>query len=295
MDEEQKKKIAMFRFGVIADLVGRKDLERGEREAIIRELAGKQWEIPFSGRSSVSRSTIREWLRRYQRSGQKLESLFPKDRQDEGRSRSIDAETELALVSLRRELKRASLPVLLRVARKRKILPPDFTASPQSVYRMFRRHGLHRERISPQDRRRFEAELPNDLWQADRMHGPRVISGGKLRKTFLFACIDDHSRLITAAKFYLRENIACFIDCLMLALQSRGLPRKLYVDYPEEKQMPKFDGNLFPHKQIALQTCKHSVYRCGAAGHTRIGVLRDEVWEDSGGVRKAARGRAGAR
>ena len=40
---------------------------------------------------------------------------------------------------------------------------------------------------------------------------------------------------------------------------------------------------------------KHSVYRCGAAGHTRIGVLRDEVWEDSGGVRKAARGRAGAR
>ena len=254
MDEEQKKKIAMFRFGVIADLVGRKDLERGEREAIIRELAGKQWEIPFSGRSSVSRSTIREWLRRYQRSGQKLESLFPKDRQDEGRSRSIDAETELALVSLRRELKRASLPVLLRVARKRKILPPDFTASPQSVYRMFRRHGLHRERISPQDRRRFEAELPNDLWQADCMHGPRVISGGKLRKTFLFACIDDHSRLITAAKFYLRENIACFIDCLMLALQSRGLPRKLYVDYPERNEMPKFAGNSLPCKHIALQT-----------------------------------------
>ena len=25
-------------------------------------------------------------------------------------------------------------------------------------------------------------------------------------------------------------------------------------DYPEEKQMPKFDGNLFPPKQIALQT-----------------------------------------
>ena len=119
---------------------------------------------------------------------------------------------------------------------------------------MFRRHGLHRERISPQDRRRFEAELPNDLWQADCMHGPRVISGGKLRKTFLFACIDDHSRLITAAKFYLRENIACFIDCLMLALQSRGLPRKLYVDYPERNEMPKFEGNLLVYKQLALQT-----------------------------------------
>ena len=42
MDEEQKKKIALFRFGVIADLVGRKKLERGEREAIIRDLARKE-------------------------------------------------------------------------------------------------------------------------------------------------------------------------------------------------------------------------------------------------------------
>ena len=52
------------------------------------------------------------------------------------------------------------------------------------------------------------------------------------------------------------------------------------------------------HEVLPSDPCqerKHSVYRCGAAGHTRIGVLRDEVWEDSGGVRKAARGRAGAR
>ena len=40
---------------------------------------------------------------------------------------------------------------------------------------------------------------------------------------------------------------------------------------------------------------KHSVYWCGAAGHTRIGMLRDEGWEDSGGVRTAVRRRAGAR
>jgi len=31
MELEQKKKIAMFRFGVIAELVGRRDLQRGER------------------------------------------------------------------------------------------------------------------------------------------------------------------------------------------------------------------------------------------------------------------------
>ena len=54
-------------------------------------------------------------------------------------------------------------------------------------------------------------------------------------------------------------------------------------------------GKTFLALELAVAVGKHSVYRCGAAGHTRIGVLRDEVWEDSGGVRKAARGRAGAR
>ena len=32
------------------------------------------------------------------------------------------------------------------------------------------------------------------------------------------------------------------------------MPNSAFCDYPEEKQMPKFDGNLLPHKQIALQT-----------------------------------------
>jgi hypothetical protein len=51
-----------------------------------------------------------------------------------------------------------------------------------------------------------------------------------MRKTYLFAVIDDHSRLIAHAQFYLRENIECYRDCLIQALEKRGLPRKLYLD-----------------------------------------------------------------
>ena len=40
---------------------------------------------------------------------------------------------------------------------------------------------------------------------------------------------------------------------------------------------------------------KYSVYRCGSSGHNRNGVLRNEVWEDSGEVRMGARRHAGAR
>ncbi len=34
MDQEQKDQIALFRFGVISELIGRRDLRRGERESL---------------------------------------------------------------------------------------------------------------------------------------------------------------------------------------------------------------------------------------------------------------------
>ena len=49
------------------------------------------------------------------------------------------------------------------------------------------------------------------------------------------------------------------------------------------------------HPRVAPADGKHSVDRCGTAGHSRSGVLKDERWEGSGGVREAARRRAGAR
>lgn len=230
MKEAHKRAIAMFRFGVISELVGRRDVQRGERERIIGELSEKQWEIPQSGRSSIGRSTIKEWLKRYEESGRKLESLFPKERSDAGSSRSMDSETELALVNLKREHPRDSLPVILLKARDQRILPVDFKVSVQSIYRIFKRHGVDRLEPVRKDRRRFEVEFPNELWQSDCMHGPKVMVEGKLQKTYLFSIIDDHSRLIPHAQFYPRENIDSYQDCLIQGLQKRGLPRKLYVD-----------------------------------------------------------------
>ena len=231
MDEELREQIALFRFAVITPLVSQRHLGRGEREALIRQITESEWEIPGSQRSRVARSTVLKWLAGYLRSGQNIESLKPKRRRDVGSSRSIDSETEAALLALKRELPEASLPVLLKVARERNIIDWHFSASRQSVYRLLQRHGLHRlSTAAVVDRRRFEAELPNDLWQSDCMHGPRVIVEGKLRKSFLFAIIDDHSRLIPHAQFYLRENIDSFRDCLIRAMAKRGLPRRLYVD-----------------------------------------------------------------
>ncbi len=230
MDKELRDQIALFRFGLISPLVSRKGMSRGEQEARIKEITARTWEIPGSPRSSIARSTVLRWLFLYKRSGERLESLSPQPRKDRGASRSLGEEIEAAFLALRRENQAVSLPVLVKFARTRGILTADKAPSKDSLYRLFKRHGLDKDTRLPEDRRRFETELVNDMWQSDCMHGPRVIHEDKLHKAYLFAVIDDHSRLITYARFYLSENLDCYRDCLIHAMEIRGLPRRLYVD-----------------------------------------------------------------
>jgi type II secretory pathway predicted ATPase ExeA len=112
----------------------------------------------------------------------------------------------------------------------RDVVPAQFRVSKATLYRFFKRQGLDEDSSPPVDRRRFEAELPNDIWQSDAMHAAKVLVDGKLRKTYLFAFIDDMSRFIPHAQFYLNEGVESYTDAVRQALAKRGLPRKLYVD-----------------------------------------------------------------
>jgi putative transposase len=231
MEEEKKLKVATFRFGVISDFVVSHQLDRGEREKLLREKAERQWVIPYSRRTRISVSTIALWIRSYLRSGWKLESLYPQGRGDRGRSRVLDEEAGQMLVRLRREMPRAPVRVLIEELRSRKLIDPWVRVCSTTVYRFLKAQGLWEVAQGiPKDRRRFEAELPNDLWQSDMMYGPMVRVEGRQRRTFLFAFLDDMSRLIPHAQFYLSERLESYLDCLRQALLRRGLPRKLYVD-----------------------------------------------------------------
>jgi putative transposase len=231
MEEEKKREIATFRFGVISDFVVSHELERGDREKLLLEKTNRQWAIPYSRRTRISRSTLLGWIRRYERSGRKLESLYPQGRGDIGRSRVLDEEVAQMLIRLCKELPRVSVRVLIEELRDRKVIDPWARLSPTTVYRFLKTQGLFDPpQEIPKDRRRFEAELPIDLWQSDMMHGPMVRVEGRQRKTFLFAFLDDMSRLIPHAQFYLTEGLENYLDCLRQALLRRGLPRRLYVD-----------------------------------------------------------------
>jgi len=229
--KDQKKQVAVFRFGVISDFVTRNRFERGERERLLKDKCAQSWQIPFSNRTRLARATILRWIRLYQKSGQRLESLLPRERNDKGGSRVIDEDTGGALIRLKQEMPGVTVPALLEQMERRGLISPGTRLAPSTVYRFLHSHKLMtRGTAPPVDRRRFEAELPNDLWQSDAMHGPMLKVEGKNKKTYLFAFIDDMSRIIPHAEFYTSERLHSYLDALRQALLKRGLPRKLYVD-----------------------------------------------------------------
>lgn len=230
MDEESREQIALFRFSVINDLVGGVRLQRGELERLIRDKSQRRWYIPGSNRTRISASTIRRWIRLYEESGRKLDSLRPRKRSDRGRSRAIDEETVLALIRLRGQMPRMPVKDLIREMKERGLITPGVTVSPSTAYRVLKQADIAIPRARPVDRRRYEAEHPNDIWQADVLHGPSVLIKDRKRKTYLIAFLDDHSRLIPHAQFYPSERLECFLDALRQALLTRGLCRRLYVD-----------------------------------------------------------------
>ena len=54
--------------------------------------------------------------------------------------------------------------------------------------------------------------------------------GGGKRQAFLYAVLDDASRLIPHAQFYPTEGLDALLDCLRQAVSARGIPLRLYVD-----------------------------------------------------------------
>ncbi len=231
MTEDEKMQVAVFRFGVISDFVTAIAMSRAEKRRLMREKCARKWQIPFSEKTRISQGTIHRWCRVYRNSGGDLKSLYPKDRSDQGKARAMDEETCLSLIEARRKMPALTVPQLIEQMNGQNRVTPGIMLNNSSVYRFLHQQDLMAPQMkNPVDRRKFEAELPNDLWQSDVMHGPKIDVDGKMRKTYLIAIIDDHSRMIVHARFYLSEKLSFYLEAFENAIATRGLPRKLYVD-----------------------------------------------------------------
>lgn len=231
MDEDLREKIALFRYGVIAELVGRTPAPR-EKEKLLCAIAAKEWTVPGSQRSCIGRTTVRDWIVLYQTHG--FEGLKPGPRADAGQSRAIAEQVQELLLKLRAERPDASIDSLIRAVQLSGRFAPDLRLSRSSVHRFFAAQAAPEKEASTAEPDALAFTFPhvNDLWTSDVMHGPRLLVPGRRDggKTYLYGFLDDASRMVPFAAFYLVENAACFQDALKQALLRRGLPRRLYCD-----------------------------------------------------------------
>ena len=80
-DEKLREAVALFRYGLIADLAHLPRGARGIGEKLKEKAAGT-YAIPGTHRTRVAAETIRKWLVTYRYGG--FEALYPKRRSDLG-------------------------------------------------------------------------------------------------------------------------------------------------------------------------------------------------------------------
>ncbi len=226
--DAKAEKLALFRYGLVAPLV-LETLPRGELTRRAQEVAARHYDIPDSKRISVSVDTLLDWAHRYRTGG--FEALAPKPRQDRGQSRALSPQLADLIERLKRENPHRTGTTLLReLALSSGGNSPGVSAS--TLYRFLKQHGLtERQLLVPPAHKKFEAQISNQIWQADMLFGPYVQrpGGGKMQ-AFLHATLDDASRLIPHAQFYPSQGLDACLDCLRQAIAARGLPVRLYID-----------------------------------------------------------------
>ena len=243
--DDLRQEIALFRYGVIVDLVHLPVGAPGTG-ALMRAKAERSYTIPGTDRTRVAANTIRGWVKLYRCGG--FDALYPRPRTDRGQPRRLAPEVAERLVALKTENRACSVRAIIKMARDEGI---EAALAPSTVHRLLAREGLF-DKTRPNDgadRRRFAYREAGELWMSDVMHGPKVRHGRSRRKTYLIAFIDDATRVVPFAAFAMSENTSAFLPVLRNALIRRGLPQRLYVD----------NGSAYRSRHLALVCAKLGV------------------------------------
>jgi putative transposase len=215
---ERARAIGLFRYQLIREAADAAHSTK-ERGKLVRELAAREHTDPFGRRVRISRQTLDRWIRDWRAGG--FDALVPSPRQCT--PRTPGEVLELA-VALRRENPERSAAAIRRILRTQLGWAPD----ERTLQRNFHQLGLTCGTAggSAPVFGRFDAAAPNDMWIGDALHGCRI--GG--RKTYLFAFIDDHSRLLPGYRWGYAEDTVRLAAALRPARASRGVPNVVYVD-----------------------------------------------------------------
>jgi transposase InsO family protein len=175
----------------------------------------------------VHRSWLYKLLRRYRAQGEA--GLVARSRRPQRSPRALPLELAEEIVRLRTALlaeglDAGALTIQWHLARTRGAAP-----SPSSIIRLLRRRGL----VAAEPRKRprssfirFQASLPNELWQSDATHWS-LADGSSVE---ILNTIDDHSRMLVGAVPFRTLKAADAVAALHQSAARVGYPAALLTD-----------------------------------------------------------------
>jgi len=230
-DLDPRMQLALFRYEVIAAYLAA-DPPRGQRRTLLKHLADRTWRDPWGTERRFSDETLRTWVRRYRKGG--LQALMDKPHPLRG-VQSLTPEQVTLLCDLKREVPARSLDRIIKIVEDMKLIEPGLLRR-STLHRVLKAHDLSKRfnRVpDAQDLDRFEAAFPNALWQSDLLVGPWLPDPerpGKVRRAYLFAFIDDHSRLLLYGRFFFKGDLPALELVFRQSLRKWGKPARVYYD-----------------------------------------------------------------
>jgi putative transposase len=223
---KKDEKWAVFWCGLLHPVLF-EEIDAAETNQYLKGLAQKEVIFPDGREGKPSLSTLRRKLNRYRQKG--FTALARQGRADRGKARSVPDDVLAFAAELKREQPRRSHKTINRFLKERF----GVTVPKSTLYRHLRAAGATRLKlgiVKKPVRKRWTRAHTHDLWVGDFEEGPYVLVDGEAAATHLSGFIDCHSRYVTEARYYLRQNLDVLIDSLLRAFAVHGAPKQLYLD-----------------------------------------------------------------
>jgi transposase InsO family protein len=175
----------------------------------------------------VSRRWVQVLVARYLAGGRA--AFEPRSRRPHTSPRRTSQAVEDAIVALRKDLAEAGHDAGAETIAWHLRQQAGCSPSVATIWRILSRRGF----VTPQPHkrprsswRRFQAGLPNELWQADITHWP--LAGGSDAE--ILNIVDDHSRLLTGSTARAVFKAGDIVADLHTAMARHGRPERMLTD-----------------------------------------------------------------
>jgi transposase InsO family protein len=183
----------------------------------------------------VSRRWVQTLVARYLAEGEV--AFEPRSRRPHANPRRTSEQVEDAIVASRKQLAEAGHDAGAETIAFHLRQQPDqqwgAVPSVATIWRVLSRRGF----VTPQPHkrprsswRRFEAELPNECWQADITHWQLIDCHGIESEVEILDIVDDHSRLLTGSTARRVFKAGDIVAGLHAAMARYGRPERLLTD-----------------------------------------------------------------